>query len=141
MNPFSNILNSPRTSIAGLLIGIVTIANVLSHQGITLGAAGSGSVISLVSGLAAALLGLLAKDPANSADPAHSTNSTSTAKLGALMLCALLITGTMPLTSSTGRRPSKARLLLSIRRPAFLIRPPRPSSLRPRLALTRPPTC
>jgi hypothetical protein len=98
MNPFSNILNSPRTSIAGLLIGIVTIANVLSHQGITLGAAGSGSVISLVSGLAAALLGLLAKDPANSADPAHSTNSTSTAKLGALMLCALLITGTMPLT-------------------------------------------
>ncbi|HKF47181.1 MAG TPA: hypothetical protein VKB38_07465 [Terracidiphilus sp.] len=63
MNPFSNIWQHPRTSLAGLLISIVTIAGVLSQQGVTLGKAGSGSIISLIAALATAFLGLLARDP------------------------------------------------------------------------------
>jgi hypothetical protein len=98
MNPISNIWNHPKTSVAGLLIGIVTIASVLSQQGISLGAAGSGTVVTLVSGIASALLGLLARDPASTA-PA----SNSTAKLGVLMLCALLVSGSMPMAGCSGR--------------------------------------
>lgn len=64
MNPFANILAHPKTSAAGVLISIVTIAGVLSQQGITLGAAGTGTVVTLASALATALLGLLARDPA-----------------------------------------------------------------------------
>ena len=89
MNHVSNIWNHPKTSAAGLLIAVVTIGSVLSQQGITLGTAGSGTVVALVSGLASALLGLLARDPAT---PASSGNSTSsTAKLGAWALIALLL--------------------------------------------------
>lgn len=86
MNPVSNIWNHPKTSAAGLLIAIVTVAGVLSQQGISLGKAGSGSVVSLISGLAAALLGLLARDPSDT--PA---SSGTTAKLGAWALIALLL--------------------------------------------------
>ena len=89
MNSISNIWNHPKTSAAGLLIAVVTIASVLSQQGITLGAAGSGTVVTLVSGLATALLGLLARDPASSA--ASSNSASSTAKLGAWALIALLL--------------------------------------------------
>ena len=89
MNPISNIWNHPKTSAAGLLIAVVTIASVLSQQGITLGSAGSGTVVALVSGLATALLGLLARDPANPASSANSVNST--ARLGAWALIALLL--------------------------------------------------
>ena len=64
MNLFSNIFKHPRTSAAGMLIAIVSIMGVLSQQGITLGKAGTGSVCSLVTALASALLGLLARDPA-----------------------------------------------------------------------------
>ena len=63
MNAFSNIWNHPKTSAAGILIAVVTVAGVLSQQGISLGKAGSGSVVSLVTALATAILGLLAKDP------------------------------------------------------------------------------
>jgi len=89
MNAISNIWEHPKTSAAGLLIGIVTISGVLAQQGITLGTAGSGTVITLVSGLATAFLGLLARDPSSS-----STNSTTgaTAKLGVWALIALLLT-------------------------------------------------
>ena len=86
MNVFSNIWNHPKTSAVGLLIAVVSIAGVLSQQGITLGNAGSGSVITLVSALASALLGLLAKDPSE-APP----SSGSTAKMGAWALIALLL--------------------------------------------------
>lgn len=86
MNPISNIWKHPRTSSAGLLISVVTIGSVLSQQGITLGTAGSGTVVALVSGLATALLGLLARDPAS---PAASANSTT--KLGAWALIVLLL--------------------------------------------------
>jgi hypothetical protein len=92
MNPISNIWKSPKTSIAGLLIGIITIAGVFSQQGITLGAAGNGTVITLVSGLATALLGLLARDPASTANNTGvSGSSNSTTKLGAWALIALLL--------------------------------------------------
>jgi hypothetical protein len=101
MNPISNIWKSPKTSIAGLLIATVTIARVLSQQGITLGTAGNGTVIMLVSGLATALLGLLARDPSSSSvllsersesnGPAVS-NVSSTARLGVWALIALLLT-------------------------------------------------
>ena len=63
MESLRNVWEHPRTSAAGLLIAIVTMAGVLSQQGITLGGAGTGTVVSLAGAIAAALLGLLAKDP------------------------------------------------------------------------------
>jgi hypothetical protein len=102
MNPISNIWNSPKTSIAGLLIAIVTIARVCSQQGITLGAVGNGTVITLLSGLATALLGLMARDPAPNSvslsdrsepDGPAASSSKSTAKLGAWALIAVLLFG------------------------------------------------
>ncbi len=59
----SNILVHWKTSLAGVLLCVVTIAGVLSQQGITLGAAGTGTVVTLIAALGTALLGLLAKDP------------------------------------------------------------------------------
>lgn len=103
MNPFSNIWNHPKTSAAGLLIGVISIASVLAQQGLTLGAAGSGTVVTLVSAVATALLGLLARDPSSqtssqsiaadqSKTPSSKTPSSSpTAKLGAWALIALLL--------------------------------------------------
>ncbi len=90
MNLISNIWKQPRTSMAGLLIGVVTIAGVLSQQGVTLGNAGSGSVVALISGIAAALLGLLARDPKAGAQSSASGAGT-TAKLGAWALIAVLL--------------------------------------------------
>jgi hypothetical protein len=97
MNLISNIWNHPRTSAAGLLIASVTVAGVLSQQGVTLGSAGTGTVVSLASALATALLGLLAKDP----EPGPTTGNT--AKLGVLMLCAVLVAGTMPLAGCSAK--------------------------------------
>jgi hypothetical protein len=70
MNLLSNALNHPRTSVAGVLIAIVSIAGVLSQQGITLGKAGTGSVIGLVTAMASAILGLMARDPGPATAPA-----------------------------------------------------------------------
>ena len=98
MNLISNIWIHPRTSAAGLLIAAVTIAGVLTQQGITLGSAGTGTVVSLVSALATAFLGLHAKDP----DPSPTSNNT--AKLGALMLCAVLVSGSIPLAGCSGKQ-------------------------------------
>ena len=89
MNPISNIWNHPKTSAAGLLIAVVTIASVLSQQGITFGTAGSGTVITLVSALATALLGLLARDPGVGSP--QSSSAGSTAKMGVWALIALLL--------------------------------------------------
>jgi hypothetical protein len=86
MNPISNVWNHPRTSAAGLLIAIITVASVLSQQGVTLGAAGGGTVVTLVSAVATALLGLLARDPAG-----QPSSTGSTAKLGAWALISLLL--------------------------------------------------
>jgi hypothetical protein len=85
MDSLSNIWKHPKTSVAGLLIAVVTIAGVLSQQGISLGNAGSGTVVSLLGALATALLGLLSKDPAGGAPTAGST-----AKMGVWMLILLL---------------------------------------------------
>jgi len=86
MNPFSTIWNHPKTSVTGLLIALVTIGGVLSQQGVTLGNAGSGTVVTLVSAIATALLGLLARDPESATSPVGSS-----AKLGAWALIALLL--------------------------------------------------
>jgi hypothetical protein len=94
MNFISNIWNHPKTSVAGVLIAIVTIAGVLSQQGISLGKAGSGTVISLVSAIATALLGLLARDP-DQGSGVRDQGSGSTQKLAAWMLIALLLSSTM----------------------------------------------
>lgn len=96
MNVFSNIWNHPKTSAAGLLIAIVSIASVLTQQGITLGAAGKGTVVTLVTGIATALLGLLAKDPSDGVSA-----GSSTAKLGVWMLVSVLLMGTMPVIGCT----------------------------------------
>ncbi len=69
MNLFSNAFRHPRTSAAGVLIAIVSIMGVLSQQGITLGKAGTGTVVSLVTAMASALLGLLARDPRSEPAP------------------------------------------------------------------------
>jgi hypothetical protein len=95
MNQISNIWNHPKTSIAGLLIALVTVAGVLSQQGISLGSAGKGTVVTLVGSLATALLGLLAKDP----EPGNSSRG-NTVKLGVWMLIALLLT--LPMTACSG---------------------------------------
>ena len=64
MNPIiANIWNHPRTSFAGVLIAVVSVGGVLSQQGISLGHAGSGTVVTLATAIASALLGLLARDP------------------------------------------------------------------------------
>lgn len=80
---FNNILDHPKTTVAGLLIAIVSIAGVLSQQGITLGNAGTGTVVALVGAIATALLGLLAKDPG-------SGGSNTGNKLGVFLLVCLL---------------------------------------------------
>jgi hypothetical protein len=86
MNTFANAWKQPKTSAAGLLIAIVSIAQVLSQQGINLGKAGSGTVVTLVAAVATAVLGLLSRDPATIPAPANSP-----AKLGAWALIALLL--------------------------------------------------
>ncbi|MGA9061558.1 MAG: hypothetical protein WB341_07820 [Terracidiphilus sp.] len=99
MNFISNIWNHPKTSAAGLLIAVGSVAGVLSQQGVTLGKVGTGTVVSLASALATALLGLLAKDPAEAASQQVSGSASQPvsgakgrqAKLSAWMLIALLI--------------------------------------------------
>lgn len=73
MNASANIWNHPRTSAAGLLIGVASIGSVLGQQGVTLGKARTGTV-SLASGIATILLGLLAKDPTLQPGDAKSGN-------------------------------------------------------------------
>jgi len=90
MTLISNIWIHPKTSAAGLLIAIVSIAGSLSQQGVTLGSAGTGTVVTLVGAIATALLGLLAQDPLSTTVAATSAVVTS-AKLGAWALIALLI--------------------------------------------------
>ena len=96
MNPISNIWQHPRTSAAGVLISVATVAGVLAQQGVSLGHVGGGTVVSLASALATALLGLLARDPGQpDAQPACSGNcsaaSSATAKLSVWLLIALLV--------------------------------------------------
>lgn len=101
MNSISNIWKHPRTSAAGVLIAVATVAGVLSQHGITLGTVGGGSAVSLAAALATALLGLVARDPGSPAVPAagsggcgqcaNSASTSSTAKLAVWMLIVLLL--------------------------------------------------
>ncbi len=90
---FKNIWNHPKTSAAGLLIAVASVAGVLSQQGVSLGKVGTGTVVSLASALATALLGLMAKDPGEAASQSAAADGSVSqqAKLGAWMLIALLI--------------------------------------------------
>jgi len=99
MNVLTNIWNQPKTSAAGLLIAVVSIAGVLSQQGISLGKAGTGTVVTLLSALATALLGLLAKDPETGTEGPR-VQGTNT-KLGAWMLIALTLSATLPTMGCT----------------------------------------
>lgn len=113
MNPFSNFWKHPRTSAAGTLISIATVAGILSQQGVSLGHVGNGTAVSLAGALATALLGLMARDPGSPATapaivPATSpqagpcgnctgncadcrAKSSGTAKLSAWLLIVLLL--------------------------------------------------
>jgi hypothetical protein len=95
MNFISNIWIHPKTSTAGVLIAVVTIAGVLSQQGISLGKAGTGTVISLVTAIATALLGLLSRDPDQGSGIRDQGSVSQQAKLGVWMLISLLIMSTM----------------------------------------------
>jgi hypothetical protein len=90
MNFISNIWNHPKTSAAGLMIAIISISGVLSQQGITLGSAGTGTVVALAGSLATALLGLLSRDP-EGATASSSASVSVNAKLGVWALIALLL--------------------------------------------------
>jgi hypothetical protein len=89
MNPISNVWNHPKTSAAGVLIAVITVAGVLSQQGVTLGQAGAGTIVSLVSAVATALLGLLARDP--QAPVTERVSNSTSDRLGAWMLIVLLL--------------------------------------------------
>lgn len=89
MNLIANVWEHPKTSTAGLLIALVTVAGVLAQQGITLGTAGKGSVVTLLGALASALLGLLAKDPEAGTEGPREQGTKAT--LGVWALIALLL--------------------------------------------------
>jgi hypothetical protein len=89
MNLISNIWKHPKTTVTGLLIAVVCIARVFSQQGVTLGKVGAGTVVSLASALATALLGLLAKDPETGTEGTRGQGNN--AKLAAWAMIALLI--------------------------------------------------
>jgi len=91
MNSISNIWKYPKTSAAGLLIAIVTVAGTLSQQGVNLGTAGTGTVVTLVGAIATALLGLLAKDPLSGTAAVGPSTGVTSSKLGAWALIALLL--------------------------------------------------
>jgi hypothetical protein len=55
-------VKSPKTTAAGLLLGLTSVLSVLEQQGVSFGHVGKGTGMSLATGLATALLGLLAKD-------------------------------------------------------------------------------
>ena len=76
-----------------MLIAVTSIAGVLSQQGISLGKAGTGTVVSLAAALATALLGLLARDPKVASQQPTPPNGppTTSVKLGVWMLIALLL--------------------------------------------------
>lgn len=149
MNFIKNIWNHPKTSAAGLLIAVASVAGVLSQQGVSLGKVGTGTAVSLASALATALLGLMAKDPSSASSPATSpaTNPATSsqasvsarqqAKLGAWMLIALMlpmpwmqgctaagvaediVTWTPPLQSAVATVDSTAALLAPADAPIF----------------------
>jgi hypothetical protein len=141
MNAIANIWNHPRTSAAGLLIAVVTVAGVFSQQGVTLGTAGAGTVVSLAAAVATALLGLLARDPGEqpAVQPVAADRPVRNDRLGAWLLIALLVHGlllsgcsgvsvaqdivnwTPPLQTAVAAVDSTAALLAPVDAPAFAV--------------------
>jgi len=62
MGILGRVIEHPKTSLAGVLLGVTTVLGVLQQQGISLGHVGSGTAVSLASAMATAMLGILAKD-------------------------------------------------------------------------------
>lgn len=85
---FSNIWQHPKTTIIGFLTALVTISTVLSQQGVTLGHVGTGTVVELVSAIAAALALGFAQDWQGAPKTAK-TNAPQ--KLGVALLIILLL--------------------------------------------------
>jgi hypothetical protein len=59
---FQRITANPKSSCIGLLLAVTTVTGALTAQGVTLGHAGTGTTVTLISGVATALMGLLARD-------------------------------------------------------------------------------
>jgi hypothetical protein len=91
MNPISNLWNHPKTSVTGVLIAVITIAGVLSQHGVTLGNAGAGTLVTLLSAVATALLGLLARDPGETVRERTARSVEQAARLGVWLLILLLL--------------------------------------------------
>lgn len=85
----SNIWKHPKTTITGVLLGVAQFAPVLLKYGITMGTFHGAPALALISGVATTALGMFAQDPGATAPGA--TPSSSVSKVGALMLCALLL--------------------------------------------------
>lgn len=58
----SNIWQHRKTSICGVILGLLAIAAVLQQNGITFGPAGTGTVLGVTVACLTALLGLISKD-------------------------------------------------------------------------------
>jgi hypothetical protein len=59
---WGRVTENPKTSLTGLLLCLTTVLGVLQQQGVSLGNIGKGTVVTLLSGMATALMGLVAKD-------------------------------------------------------------------------------
>lgn len=67
-----------KTSAAGVLIAIVAVCGALATQGVSLGHAGTGTVVSLITAIASAVLGVLARDPGQPSDLASNPKQDAT---------------------------------------------------------------
>lgn len=103
MEIISNIWKHPVTTITGVLIAIITICGVLSQHGVTLGNAGTGTVVSLIGALATALLGMFAGDGQKSSDSgtASAIGKTLSMLLFAGMLSGVTLTAHAQSTSTS----------------------------------------
>jgi hypothetical protein len=91
MNSIANIWHHPKTSITGILIAVSTVAAVLSQQDVAFGHIGAGTSVTLAGSLATALLGLLARDPAQPDTQPTVRANASRSRLGVWMLIVLLL--------------------------------------------------
>jgi hypothetical protein len=99
---WSNIWLHPKTTIAGLLIGIVTVPPIL--QAVDWKHLSAAVVIGLAGALATALLGLFSQDPNTAQKTKTDLASIPGNRIGVLMLISVLLMGTLPVTgcSATG---------------------------------------
>lgn len=86
----SNIIQHPKTTLLGIITLLTTVLPVLIAQGVTLGHAGTGSVVQLIGGVLGALSLALAKDPGATSIP-DAPASRPTSNLRSLAIVALLM--------------------------------------------------